>query len=69
MSPDASRGESAGNLLRPHTPAVLSHAFDLSAVGVHAQWDSFALWAVVFTGGLALAAHMVVLTVRSKPPA
>jgi hypothetical protein len=46
--------------------AALSCAFDLSAVPVHAQWDSFALWAVVFTGGLALAAYMIALTVRSR---
>jgi len=47
--------------------AALSPAFDLLAVPVHAQWDSFALWAVVFLAGLAIAAYMIALTVRSHP--
>jgi len=47
--------------------AALRPAFNLLAVPVHAQWDSFALWAVVFTAGLALVAYMIALTVRSKP--
>ncbi len=47
--------------------AALSPAFDLSAVPVHAQWDSFALWAVVFVAGLALSAYIIVLTIRSRP--
>jgi hypothetical protein len=47
--------------------AALSPTFDLSAVPVHAQWDSFALWAVVFIAGLAIAAYMIALTVRSHP--
>ena len=47
--------------------AALSPAFDLSAVPVHAQWDSFALWAVVFIAGLALAAYMIALTGRTRP--
>lgn len=47
--------------------AALSGAFDLSAVPVHAQWDSFALWAVVFIAGLALAAYMIALTGRTRP--
>jgi hypothetical protein len=49
--------------------AALRPAFDLLAVPVHAQWDSFALWAVVFIAGLALVAYMIALTVRSKPAA
>jgi len=49
--------------------AALRPAFDLSCVPVHAQWDSFALWAVVLAVGLALVAYMIALTVRSKPHA
>lgn len=46
--------------------AALSPGFDLSAVPIHAQWDAFALWAVVFVAGLGLCAYMIILTIRSE---
>lgn len=41
--------------------------FDLSAVPVHAQGGSFALWVAVFLPGLGLAAYIIALTVWSRP--
>jgi len=46
--------------------AALSPGFDVAAVAVHPQWDTFVVWAGVFVAGLGLCAYMIALTVRSE---
>ena len=47
--------------------AALAETFKLSTVPVHAQWDSFVLFAVVFVAGLGVVAYLVKLA-YTRPP-
>ena len=48
--------------------ATMQAHLDLSAVAVHPQWGSFALFAVILVGGLGLVAYMVKLALSSPRP-
>ena len=59
----------AGRLWIALRSAALADHFRLADVPVHAQWSSFALFAIVFAVGLALIAYIVKLAFPGGPKA